>query len=51
MFTGSERYDTNFADAIAADFDPASNIRDMDREGVDVAVLFPTPSMPSTRAS
>ena len=23
-------------------FDPASNLRDMDREGVDVAVLFPT---------
>jgi uncharacterized protein len=42
MFTGSDRYDTTFAEAIAADFDPASNIRDMDREGVDVAVLFPT---------
>jgi predicted TIM-barrel fold metal-dependent hydrolase len=42
MFTGSERYDRTFAEAIAADFDPASNLRDMDREGVDVAVLFPT---------
>lgn len=42
MFTGSPRYDATFADAIASDFDPASNVRDMDREGVDVAVLFPT---------
>jgi predicted TIM-barrel fold metal-dependent hydrolase len=42
MFTGSARYDAVFADAIASDFDPASNLRDMDREGVDVAVLFPT---------
>jgi predicted TIM-barrel fold metal-dependent hydrolase len=31
-----------FADAVAHGFDPASNLRDMDREGVDVAVLFPT---------
>src|SRR4030095_14574777 len=42
MFTGSPRYDAIFAEAIASDFDPASNLRDMDREGVDVAVLFPT---------
>jgi hypothetical protein len=31
-----------FADALAAKFDAASNVRDMDREGVDVSVLFPT---------
>jgi predicted TIM-barrel fold metal-dependent hydrolase len=42
MFTGSARYDATFADAIANDFDPVSNLRDMDREGVDVGVLFPT---------
>jgi hypothetical protein len=31
-----------FADAIAHGFDPASNLRDMDREGVDAGVHFPT---------
>src|SRR6266536_900999 len=31
-----------FADAYANKFDPASNIRDMEREGIDVSVLFPT---------
>jgi hypothetical protein len=36
------RYQEAFADAVAHDFDAASNLRDMDREGVDVAVLFPT---------
>src|SRR5439155_16028863 len=38
----SERYQQVFADALASGFDPASNLRDMDREGIDVAVLFPT---------
>jgi predicted TIM-barrel fold metal-dependent hydrolase len=41
-FGGDAHYDTAFADAIASGFDAASNLRDMDREGVDVAVLFPT---------
>jgi predicted TIM-barrel fold metal-dependent hydrolase len=36
------RYATVFADAVAHGFDAASNLRDMDREGVDVAVHFPT---------
>jgi hypothetical protein len=35
-------YRSVFADGVAHGFDPASNLRDMDREGVDVAVLFPT---------
>jgi predicted TIM-barrel fold metal-dependent hydrolase len=42
IFSGDEKYRAVFGDALAADFDPASNLRDMDREGVDVAVLFPT---------
>ena len=32
------RYREVYADAVAHDFDPASNLRAMDREGVDVAV-------------
>src|SRR5690242_4551922 len=42
IFAGDAHYEQAFADALASNFDPASNIRDMDREGVDVAVLFPT---------
>jgi len=30
-----------FGDSVTRGFDPVSNLRDMDREGVDVAVLFP----------
>jgi hypothetical protein len=41
-FAGSKRWRDTFADALAAGFDPASNVRDMDREGVDLGVLFPT---------
>ena len=41
-FAGSKRWRETFADALAAKFDAASNVRDMDREGVDVSVLFPT---------
>src|SRR5579884_3465994 len=41
-FTGSANYRKGFADAFEHGFDAASNLRDMDREGVDVAVLFPT---------
>ena len=42
IFAGSKRWREVFADALAAGFDPASNVRDMDREGVDLGVLFPT---------
>lgn len=38
----NDRYRQTYADAIEHDFDPASNLRAMDLEGVDVAVLFPT---------
>ncbi len=40
--TRPQRYREVFADAVTHNFDPASNLRDMDREGVDVGVLFPT---------
>lgn len=40
--TLGEDYRQTYADAVASDFDGPSNLRDMDREGVDVAVLFPT---------
>jgi len=42
IFSSSKRWRETFADALAAKFDPASNLRDMDREGIDVSVLFPT---------
>jgi predicted TIM-barrel fold metal-dependent hydrolase len=42
IFAGSKRWRETFADALAAGFDPASNLRDMDREGIDLGVLFPT---------
>ena len=41
-FGASKRWRETFAEALAAKFDAASNVRDMDREGVDVSVLFPT---------
>jgi hypothetical protein len=41
-FAGSKSWRETFADALAAKFDAASNVRDMEREGVDVSVLFPT---------
>ena len=41
-FGASKRWRETFAEALAAKFDAASNVRDMDREGVDVGVLFPT---------
>ena len=41
-FGASKRWRETFADALAAKFDAPSNLRDMDREGVDVSVLFPT---------
>ncbi len=42
IFSSSKRWRETFAEALAAKFDPASNLRDMDREGIDVSVLFPT---------
>ena len=42
IFSASKRWRECFADAYANKFDPASNLRDMDREGIDVSVLFPT---------
>ena len=41
-FAASKRWRETFAEALAAKFDPASNLRDMDKEGVDAGVLFPT---------
>jgi len=42
IFGGDKRYETAFREAIAAGFDARSNLNDMDKEGVDVSVLFPT---------
>src|SRR6476659_1449554 len=42
IFSASKRWRECFADAYANKFDPASNLGDMDREGIDVSVLFPT---------
>src|ERR1051325_4356553 len=44
IFSSSKRWRECFADAYANKFDPPSNLRDMDREGIDVSVLFPTRS-------
>src|SRR5258708_16156359 len=38
----SKRWRETFAEALAAKFDAASNVRNMDREGVDASGLFPT---------
>jgi predicted TIM-barrel fold metal-dependent hydrolase len=38
----SSTYLNTYADGLANNFDAPSNLRAMDREGVDVAVLFPT---------
>jgi uncharacterized protein len=40
--TLAQGYREAYPEAVAANFDAASNLHDMDREGVDVAVLFPT---------
>jgi uncharacterized protein len=34
-----------YADEIARNFDPASQVRAMDKEGLDLAILFPTSAM------
>ncbi len=36
---------TRYAEEIARDFDPASQLLAMDKEGLDVAVLYPTSGM------
>jgi predicted TIM-barrel fold metal-dependent hydrolase len=36
---------TRYADEIARDFDPASQLLAMDKEGLDLAVLYPTSAM------
>jgi len=41
-FAASKKWRETFADALASKFDTASNVRDMDKEGVDLGVLFPT---------
>ena len=42
IFAANKAWRDTFAEAISTGFDPASNIRDMDREGIDLSVLFPT---------
>src|SRR4051794_13935883 len=37
-FGGSKRWRETFAEALANKFDAPSNLRDMDREGVDISV-------------
>src|SRR5262245_48363124 len=34
-----------YAEEIARDFDPASQVKAMDKEGLDLAILFPTSAM------
>src|SRR4029077_5850942 len=34
-----------YAEEIARDFDPASQVKAMDKEGLELAILFPTPAM------
>lgn len=41
-WANAPEYRQVFGEAFAAGFDPASDLRDMDREGVDVAVHFPS---------
>jgi hypothetical protein len=40
-FAASKRWRETFADALASKFDTASNLRDMDKEGVDIGCSFP----------
>src|SRR6185437_10072314 len=40
--TLGDGYRACYPEAVDADFDAPSNLHDMDREGVDTAVLFPT---------
>jgi predicted TIM-barrel fold metal-dependent hydrolase len=42
IFAGSPKYQKAYAYALEHDFSPESNLHDMDLEGIDVSVLFPT---------
>ena len=50
-FAASKKWRETFAEALAAKFDTASNVRDMDEEGVDVGVFFPTSASTSCGAT
>jgi predicted TIM-barrel fold metal-dependent hydrolase len=39
---------TRYAEEIARDFDPASQVKAMDKEGLDLAILYPTAGMYAT---
>ena len=39
---------TRYAEEIARDFDPESQVKAMDKEGLDLAILFPTSGMYAT---
>src|SRR4051795_7987814 len=39
---------TRYAEEIARNFDPESQVRAMDKEGLDLAILFPTAAMYAT---
>jgi hypothetical protein len=41
LFTEDPLYRSVFGDSVTRGFDPASNLRDMDREGVDVHLIIP----------
>lgn len=47
-FFRNERYMAELQDAVENNFDAASNLRAMDREGVDVAVHFPSAGLVMT---
>ena len=49
-FLSSPGYRGIFSEAVKSDFSVESNLRDMDREGVDVAVLLPTVGLYATWA-
>jgi len=44
-FLSAEAYRACFASAIAAGFGSEANLADMDREGTDAALMFPTAGM------
>ena len=50
-FGASKRWRETFAEALAAKFDPASNVRDMDKEGVKLAVMAGTSAEESAKKS
>ncbi len=49
-FLTSPEYRNTFSEAVKSNFSVESNLRDMDREGVDVAVLLPTVGLYATWA-